>query len=194
MIRTLGLSLVALGLFGGLTACGLLPRPTPEARSTGASADPLPPRPREIRMDDLDPCTLASSEVLKQARVPATPRTVPATAPGIKDCVWERSVLDRPSGSLGVTAATAQDVRNILWVSGAKVTTIGGFGAVQSPDLMAGERFSCELRIDVAPSQGLWVSYYNTLADEPGATHELMCQRARTAAEGIMRNLLASTR
>ncbi len=145
-------------------------------------------------MDGLDPCALPTPEVLREAGVPANPRTVDTGVPGVRVCAWDRSVLQRPSGSLGVFTVTNQDTRNALTASGAQVTTVAGFGAVEVSDSMYGREFNCGVRVDVAPNQGLWVTYLNTIADEPGARHELMCQRARTAAEGIMRNLLATTR
>lgn len=145
-------------------------------------------------MDGLDPCTLMPAEVLLEARIPNTPQVVSAGAGAIRECAWDRPVLQRPSGSLGVTAATQQDVRNVLSVDGAKITDVAGFGAVEIPNDWAGPQFSCGIRVDVARGQGLWVSYFNTAGDEPGATHELMCQRAHRAAEGVMRQLLAATR
>lgn len=145
-------------------------------------------------MDGVDPCALAPPEVLRQAGVPADPRVVETGVPGARVCSWERSVLQRPSGGLGVLAVTNQDTRSAIQTYGARVTSVAGFGAVEVSDGAYGHDFNCGVRIDVAPNQGLWVTYLNALADEPGATHELMCQRARTAAEGIMRNLLASTR
>jgi hypothetical protein len=36
--------------------------------------------------------------------------------------------------------------------------------------------------------------YLNLLRDEPGVIHERLCQRVHTAAETVMRELLARTR
>lgn len=167
---------------------------TADEPSPSASADPLPPRPREIRMEGIDPCSLGTPEVVSQARVPSEPHPGAQTVPGVEDCSWDRSVLQRPSGSLAVFVATNQDTRNVLAVHGAQVTTVSGFGAVELSDARYGDQFNCGVRVDVAPNQGLWVTYLNTLGDEPGATHELMCQRAHAAAETIMRDLLARTK
>jgi len=82
----------------------------------------------------------------------------------------------------------------VLYVRGAQVTSVAGFGAVEIPDERFGAQFTCDVRVDVAPDQGLWVAYAVELGDEPGATHELMCQRAHAAAETIMRDLLARTK
>lgn len=144
-------------------------------------------------MDGLDPCALATPEVLNPTGV-KKPHELPDPTAGIRVCSAGRDVLDRPSGSLGVFTATNQDVRNVLYVQGARVTTVAGFGAVEVPDERFGAQFTCVVRVDVAPDQGLWVAYAVELGDEPGATHELMCQRAHAAAETIMRDLLARTK
>lgn len=172
----------------GIAGCGV------SAPQPAGTTDPLPPRPSEIRVDGLNPCTLASPDVLRNAGVPDDPKTAPSKVVGVRGCGWSRTVLQRPSGQLSVSLATNQDVRNALSVDGSETTTVAGFGAVEIPNDWAGPQFSCDVRVDVAPAQGLWVSYYNTLGDEPGATHELMCQRAHTAAETIMRDLLARTK
>lgn len=144
-------------------------------------------------MDGLDPCALATPEVLNPTGV-KKPHELPGPMPGVRVCSAGRDVLDHPSGSLGVFTATNQDVRNVLYVRGAQVTMVAGFGAVEIPDERFGAQFTCNVRVDVAPNQGLWVAYAVELGDEPGATHELMCQRAHTAAETIMRDLLARTK
>lgn len=141
-------------------------------------------------MDGLDPCALVTGEVLSQAGV-KDPHEIAAPLPGVRICSAGRDILQHPSVSFGVYTATNQDVRDVLSVRGSEVTTIAGFGAVEIPDARFGDQFTCGVRVDVAPNQGLWVAYDNPLGDEPGATHELMCQRAHTAAETIMRDLLA---
>jgi hypothetical protein len=197
MIKTFGTGLASLLLLGGMSGCGGMSAPSGPPVSSGAlapPADPLPARPREIRVDGLDPCTLASSEVLREAGVPNKPHVVPSKAPGVHGCSWGRPITQSPSGSLGVAVATQQDVRGVLGVQGAEITSAAGFGAVAIPNPDTGAQYSCDVRIDVAPNQGIWVDYLVELQDEPGATHELMCQRAHTAAETIMRDLLARTK
>jgi hypothetical protein len=144
-------------------------------------------------MDGLDPCSLATPEVLSPTGV-KDPHELAGSMPGIHACSAAREVLQQQSGALGISVVTNQDVRNVLSVRGSEVTTVAGFGAVAIPDNSVGAQYSCDLRVDVAPNQGLWVTYFVELGDEPGATHELMCQRAHTAAETIMRDLLARTK
>lgn len=194
MTRAFAIAVAGLVVLSGLTGCSQSGETARPGQSAGPIADPLPPRPREIRVDGLDPCTLAPPKVLSDAGIPSQPHAVPPKAPGVRDCSWSRRYPQRPSGTLGVATATQQDVRNALSVNGSQVTTVAGFGAVEIPLDEAGAQFSCDVRVDVAPRQGLWVTYIVELGDEPGATHELMCQRAHAAAETIMRDLLARTK
>lgn len=193
MKRIVAALLIGVALLGEVTGCSTSGAPNAPGPSLGASSDPLPARPRVIRMDGLDPCGLLTQEVLQQTGVKDA-HEVAAPLPGVRICSAGRDVLQHPSASVGVYTATNQDVRNVLSVGGSEVTTVAGFGAVEIPDGRFGNQFTCDVRVDVAPNQGLWVSYDNPLGDEPGATHELMCQRAHTAAETIMRDLLARTK
>lgn len=191
--RFLG-AIAAIGLLVALAGCGAQAEPTGGPPSTTASNDPLPPRPRAIRMDGLDPCVLGTPEVLRQVGIAGEPRRVTAPTSGTRICSWARAVTQPPSGQLGVFVVTDQDTRNVLSAPGAETTSVAGFGAVDVADESYGQQFNCGVRVDVAPGQGLWVTYLNSLGDEPGATHELMCQRAHTAAETIMRDLLTRTK
>lgn len=184
MRRAVAAGLAGAALVAGLSGCA--------GTGPAAPADPLPPRPQEVRMDGLDPCALVPAAVLAQAGMPNKPKVIPAGALGIRHCSWERDVLQRPGGALDVATATQQDVRNVLSVPGAQITSVAGFGAVSIPLSEYGDDTNCGVRVDVAAGQGLWVGYNNLLGDEPGATHALMCERAQRAAEGIMQRLLAT--
>jgi hypothetical protein len=143
---------------------------------------------------DLDPCVLMPRSVLTELRLEPSGRPVkpPSEAPpGTRLCGWGRSILDRPSASVGI-GVLPQNAADYLTLSGASQTSTAGFAAVQVPNDFAAAKQSCSVRVDVAPGQALLVAYYNTLGDEPGATHELMCERARRAADGVMRQLLAT--
>lgn len=192
MIRGLTALVTAVGLLSGLAGCGLPPRPAQQA-VPGPVGPTLPLRPKETPVAGVDPCTLVPAAVLRELDLLTRPQVVQTPVPGARACGWSRDIQRRPSADLAVGVAR-QNTADFLGERGATQLSVAGFGAVDVPNNLAGTQHSCDLKIDAAPNQALLVSYYNTLADEPGATHELMCQRARTAAEGIMRNLLASTR
>ena len=98
-----------------------------------------------------------------------------------------------PDLTLGTSVTVNQDTAHFLQLPDSTLTSVAGFGAVDMPNDLAGPRYSCVVRIDVVPGEGLWVSVYNASAAMPDATHELMCQKAHSAAEGIMRGLLGKT-
>lgn len=178
--------LVGLLLLGGCTST---PAPVVPAQPT------LPARPREVPVLGVDPCTLMPASVLADLRMDAPARVVPLppqAPPTARSCSWERSLAQRPTAALSI-GVVPQNTADYLAQPGAEQTEVAGFAAVQEPSYEMGEDHSCVIRVDVAPGQALMVSFYNDLGDEPGATHQLMCERAHRAAEGIMRHLLATT-
>lgn len=160
------------------------------------SAPQLPQRPRSVPVLGLDPCALMPDGPLAELRIEPTgkPVELPPEAPqGARACGWDRSILERPSAGVSIGIAP-QRVAGYLNVSGSEQTTVAGFPAVDAPNWLATSQQSCDLLIDVAPEQALIVSYYNTRADEVGATHALMCDRAHLAADAVMRKLLTTRR
>ena len=71
-----------------------------------------------------------------------------------------------------------------------EVTTVAGFGAVQTPALYGTGEQDCLVNVDVAPSQAVQVGYFYNGATVP-MTHEIACRKARHAAELAMQTILA---
>lgn len=191
-LRTTRVALIALAAVGGLTACGGsdAPAPAPEA-APARPAPELPPRPRELKVDGIDPCTLATPEIRAQAGVTSQGQADPSsTDNAIKGCGYD-NFPQHPTAALDVNVTTNQDTAGFLLFPDAVISNVAGFGAVDSPDSAAGADYSCVVRVDVAENQGLWVSLYNTLGDDQTSTHAQMCQKAHTVAESIMAGLLA---
>ena len=79
----------------------------------------------------------------------------------------------------GAEAALAMD--------GAQLTTVDGFGAVETDALDHGT--SCRLWVDVAPGQNLNVTYSDSDGTRRDIDHELACQLSGQAAELVVENL-----
>ena len=71
-----------------------------------------------------------------------------------------------------------------------QVTSVAGFGAVQTPALYGFGEQDCVVNVDVAPSQAVQVAYFYNGQTVP-MTHEIACQKARNAAELAMQTILA---
>ena len=70
------------------------------------------------------------------------------------------------------------------------MTTVAGFGAVQTPALYGTGEQDCLVNVDVGPSQAVQVGYFYNGQTVP-MTHEIACQKARNAAELAMQTILA---
>jgi len=192
-LRTAFSVLVVMAAVGVLSGCGGSDAATPQPQAA-APAQPeqkLPPRPRELKVDGIDPCTLVTPEIRAQAGVTSQGQAdASSTDNALKGCGYD-NFPQHPTAALDVNLATNQDTAGFLFFPDAVPTTVAGFGAVDSPDSAAGADHSCVVRVDVADNQGLWVSLYNTLGDDTASTHAQMCQKAHTVAESIMAGLLA---
>jgi hypothetical protein len=177
---------------GALSGCGGSQASTPPPQAAPpAPAQKLPPRPRELKVDGIDPCSLVTPEIRAQAGVTSQGQADPSsTDNALKGCGYD-NFPQHPTAALDVNLATNQDTSGFLFFPDAVASTVAGFGAVDSPDSAAGADHSCVVRVDVAENQGLWVSLYNTLGDDAASTHAQMCHKAHTVAESIMAALLA---
>lgn len=148
----------------------------------------LPPRPREIRIDNLDPCVIFTAEQLSRLDIngaqfrPADERSGPR-------CQWSHSPYEPVEGYL-VMRTTDQGPESAFDnPRGTRVTTVAGFPAIETQGLYSPKESHCGILIGVATGQTLQVQYdYNGTALP--MTRELACQKARAAAELAMQTLI----
>lgn len=162
----------------------------------GAPAQPgpaLPPRPAELRLDHIDPCTLLTRAQKQQLGLRESGgRGVDGDGLGSPDCVWTAQEPTAVDNSWLVRTVTKRGAGYALSsAAGAKIEQIAGFPAVQSWSDRDDPRFHCIYLIDVAQGQHLWVQYNNYSRSQSDLTPELACQRDRQVAEMTMRNLVA---
>jgi Protein of unknown function (DUF3558) len=157
--------------------------PTSEAGRppTSGSAVAIPARPRELKLDGIDPCTLFTDAQLAQLSLERKRPRI--TDKGMKDCAMD--ALKAPFDHYSAVATTNEGIG--AWLTGkrnvdAKLSSVAGFAAAtywfrgahdhNTPD--------CTISVDVAEGQSLTVS-----ADNDGKqtyTLEQLCQRAEQAA------------
>ncbi|MGH3566718.1 MAG: DUF3558 domain-containing protein [Pseudonocardia sp.] len=178
-------ALLAAAALSGCTASGAgdaAPAPAPASSA-------LPPRPQEIRIDDLDPCAAFTAEHLRQLDI-GGPRFRPADEETGPLCQWRHSPYEPIEGYL-IMRTTDQGPETALSSPlGAEVISVSGFPAVETKGFGSGDGSDhCIVLVGVAAGQTLQVQYdYNGTALP--MTRELACQKARTAAELAMQTLI----
>lgn len=186
------LALPALTLLG----CSAQPNPTadhgssnpsPEVTTTTTTVSQLP-RPREVRLDGLDPCKVLDEEQRAALSLDHTPNAY------VDNAFGESKVCSFRSGISGnvmrLALVTVEGVG--VWLSeNAQVepqfTTIGGFPAmvIRTPGLDD----VCNVEVDVAEGQFLDVMFRDG-GNEKKATQDTLCAGAERAAEAALSGLL----
>lgn len=160
------------------------------APSPDASRPQLPARPRLLNIEGIDPCgtlTPVQTQSLGVARYGAS---VPSGNRG-PSCDWIHSPSE-PVENYSVDINTRGGVELVFAQPQLQVTTVAGFGAVQTPALYGTGEQDCLVNVDVAPSQAVQVAYFYN-GTTVRMTHEIACQKAHRAAELAMQTILART-
>lgn len=161
---------------------------TPGAASPDPRAQPLPPRPQEIRIDGLDPCTTFTPGQIAALGV-SRPEFTPHPPPRGDNCRWRRSP-DEPVEAYASEVVTARGAGFTLGNSrGTAVIDVLGYPAVETRGEFADAERTCGILLDVADGQFLQISYSYNGSSVP-MTQEIACGKARAAATLAMGNLL----
>ncbi|MHA6784935.1 DUF3558 domain-containing protein [Pseudonocardia saturnea] len=189
---------VVLCVVAVLTGCSApvvsAPSPVPATPAPSTSAAPaveLPPRPREIRVDDLDPCTLLTAEQRAELELDREP--VLDVAPsgfygGVTQLCSVRR-LEQPgyrmAVQLSVTAGVEAWLRPGVPADVAPID-VQGFPAIEVRSRLLSD--ICTVAVDVAPGQVLDVLISNG-GETPVASQDRLCELARQAAGLAMTTL-----
>lgn len=150
--------------------------------SSETSAPELPPRPRELSVTGLDPCTLFTEAQRTELGVDSV-NTDDAGGneifEGMQECVLDREQSE-PFVSYTMVALTDTDVS--FWLdhnAAAKVFDVGGFPAVEFRARGA-ESADCAVAVGVAQGQQL---HFDMLAISEDLTGDELCQANTMVAE-----------
>ncbi len=179
-----------LALLPAVTLCAACTSAVGGAPATDSNAPRLPPRPRVLHIDGIDPCGTLTIAQLKSLGVTIYGASKPEGKRG-PSCDWIHSPTE-PIENYSVGINTRGGVELVFGQPQLEVTTVAGFGAVQTPALYGTGEQDCVVNVDVAPSQAVQVGYFYNGATVP-MTHEIACQKARHAAELAMQTILART-
>ncbi|MFC5995997.1 DUF3558 domain-containing protein [Pseudonocardia hispaniensis] len=181
--------LVLLALTTGCTALPGNPAPTtPDDPETSR----LPTRPRDIPVDEIEPCDLLTADQLMQLEVSHGAPTNSHVNPSRSVCQWGR-FPDEPQDFYLMTVDTGRGAAYALGsVTGGRIVDVAGYAAVETRVGSSPEDRHCVLLVDVAAGQNLWVQYDYTGKTVP-ITKQLACQKAHTAAEMAVQTLRERT-
>jgi hypothetical protein len=153
-----------------------------------SSGPRLPDRPRVLNIDGVDPCGALTTAQVKSLGVGlyGASKAEGKQGPG---CDWDHFPSE-PIENYSVGINTRGGVELVFGQPQLEVTTVAGFGAVQTPGLYSKGERDCVVNVDVAPAQAVQVGYFYNGSTVP-MTHEIACQKARRAAELAMQTILA---
>lgn len=193
--------LLAVGLVGGCTtseAGEAKPGPTPESTGTDSppseTSDPpsvdIPPPPRELSLDGLDPCTLFTEAQRTQLKISdVDPGVSDGTTiyEGMKNCALDVDDQE-PFVTYDIVAVTNVDVS--FWLNeqrnaDAELISVAGYPAAEF-HTKGVEDEDCAVAIGVAKEQHLHVEMM-PLSGE--FTQEEICQASEQAAEMAVQTL-----
>lgn len=192
--RIRSVALAGAAMLGGLVGCtgdgtaNGSPQPVPS--SPTSSAPQLAPRPAEVRIDGLDPCTVLTPEQQANLGFDREPRVGIPDPNGNTTCNYSR---DAEPG-YGITLTPVPQEGAEVWLDGTRnvdvaVLDVMGFAAVETR--LAGSFETgpfCNIVVDVADGQSLDVQF--TELSEFN-TQDQNCEQALQAAEAAMQTLLA---
>ena len=174
----------------GLVGCGgAAESPSPPASSAPAGAS-LPPRPVELRLDGVDPCSLLTVAQRAQLGVNgglSVPSTHVTSLSG-DSCTWSNLPETPDNAYLGRTVLG----QGAEYASGREpLRVVDGFAATTSGSTGTDPAHYCAVLVDVAPGQSLLAQYGNGRKDYPGMNHQLACDKAQQLASDMLGTLRA---
>ena len=152
----------------------------------------LPPRPREVRLDGVDPCSLLTAEQRAGLGFTSTPAISKPYVALFRGDVPTCTMFSSSPGAvlLGVGTVTTAGIerwQDTSLAARVRPTAVAGFPAVIALPTQSGAY--CSVEVDVAPGQLLDVQISDG-GDSPPVTQEALCQRAGQTAEEMARTLL----
>ncbi|RKT57541.1 DUF3558 domain-containing protein [Saccharothrix australiensis] len=177
-----------------LVACTPLPEkkadglPDGSLNVTTTTQLSLPPRPRELRLDDVDPCAVLSAEQRTQLSLDNPPGAY--VEPGFGNA---RACTMRSNISGNVVRLALVTVEGVgVWLSenaqvDARSTAVAGFPAliVRTPGLEE----MCTVEVDVAEGQFLDVMFRDG-GNKARMKQDFLCEGAQRTAEAAVAGLL----
>jgi hypothetical protein len=165
------------------------PKSTGETSGSAAPTVEIPPPPKELRLDGIDPCTLftpAQRAELKADHVRTRYAEGSETYKDMQECVLDVTTQE-PFVTYSALAVTDEDMS--VWLTGkrnvdAKLISVGGYPAAQFQ--LRGTDTECVIAIGVAKGQNI-SAQMDPISEDP--TYGELCQAGKTLAEMALQTL-----
>lgn len=146
----------------------------------------IPPRPEELKLDGIDPCTLLTEAQQDQLKIDRKPRA--RTHNGSRVCAFDVTDTE-PAHDYDLRAITTEGIGQ--WFSGRRnvdawLVSVAGFPAAQFKTFGT-EKADCSTSVDVAEGQQLAVQL--TQSSKQQLSQDQMCQMSQQAAELAVQTL-----
>ena len=173
----------------GLVAVGCTDRRPGDATPAGpttttSNATSTPPenvRPREVKLDGIDPCKVFTAEQMKELAVVEAERNDSDIVKAGDEPTCEYDNNDSPRITYGVGLVTTKGIE--YWRGSGNVAVkqidVSGYAAVQLT-FKGTSTVDCAVSVDVADGQQLYVDF-SPIGQTP--SQEQMCDNAKKAAE-----------
>jgi hypothetical protein len=187
-------AVVVLALLLLVSACTITGDEAPPADPAApAPSSVLPPRPRDVRIDGVDPCSLLTEAQRAELGLDARPRLDVGPLPpypgrGIPLCLFGGFTPRAVSVAVSVvTTAGVEIFTSGELVAELQTVRVAGFPAAVARPTRNGD--FCTVIVDVAPGQTLDVNFRSS-DPQPAASQQQLCAAAGRAAEAAMSTLL----
>ena len=154
-----------------------------------AARPPFPPRPTELKLDAVDPCSLLTAAQQAQLEVKQVGREDNSDELGSAACQWDNNGGKPDNGWVARLIVKRGADYALTSSTGTQVVQVDGFSAVQTTSPYGDPKTHCILLVDVAQGESLWAEYDNIAGDYPGINHQVACQLTQRAAEFMVQNL-----
>jgi len=163
----------------------------PTSESSSSSTVDIPPPPKDLSLDGVDPCTLFTDAQRAQLQVddvsPDDGSDAGTIYKDMKACTLDKSA-EEPFHSYGVVAVTDVDVS--FWINedtnaDSELISIAGYPAAKF-HIKGGGTYDCAIALGVAKNQHLHVEMASLSDDVQG---EQLCQGSEHAAEMALQTL-----
>ena len=187
-VRRILLLIAALAMVSACSTTAVPGSPSPAATAGSAGAD-LPSRPREIRLDDIDPCSLLTAAQRTELGFTDDSVAYTGTAPGFKGPACALQGFEPRAVTLGILLSVENDI-SVLTAPGASrgqltPITVEGFPAVLARPTITS---FCAVDVDVADGQFLDVQFSDG-GRRPPVTQDELCRDVVGIARQVVQTL-----